>query len=97
MSIAEIYETMEYGPAPESASAAHAWLEARDRQFGLYIDGLWTAIDDDRLFDSVNPANASPLARITQATADDVDRAVAAARRAFDGWSKTPGHTRASA
>ncbi len=95
MSIAEIYETIEYGPAPESAGPAQAWLDAHERRFGLYVDGQWTAIDEGRLFDSVNPATATPLARITQATAAEVDQAVAAARRAFGTWSKTPGHVRA--
>ena len=32
MTIAEIFETMEYGPAPESADPAQAWLDARNRE-----------------------------------------------------------------
>jgi aldehyde dehydrogenase (NAD+) len=95
MQIADILATMEYGPAPESAAPANAWLDAHGRRFGMYIDGNWTAVDDSRLFDSVNPANRQPLARVTQAGAEDVDRAVAAARRAFAGWSQLSGHARA--
>ena len=95
MQIAEIFETMEYGPAPESASPARAWIEAHEAQFGLYIAGHWTEIDETRLFDSVNPANGKPLARLTQATQAEVDAAVAAARAAFESWSETPGHVRA--
>ncbi len=95
MQIAEIFETMEYGPAPESASPARAWIEAHGAQFGLYIAGHWTEIDEARLFESVNPANGKPLARVTQATEAEVDAAVAAARDAFESWSQTPGHVRA--
>lgn len=95
MSIAEIYHTMSYGPAPESASPAQAWLDAHERRFGLFVDGRWTTPDDDRLFETVNPANGKPIARVTQATQPEVDAAVVAARAAFGGWSKTPGHVRA--
>ncbi|HNP71349.1 MAG TPA: aldehyde dehydrogenase family protein [Kouleothrix sp.] len=93
--VAEILETMAYGPAPESAAPANAWLDAHGRSFGMYIDGAWTPPAEDRLFDSVNPANGRAFARITQANAEDVERAVAAARRAFEGWSQLPGHARA--
>ncbi len=95
MSIAEIFETMEYGPAPESAGPAQAWLDAHDRRFGIFIDGRWTEPDEEHLFESANPANGRPLARITQATAAEVDGAVTAARSAFALWSQTPGHVRA--
>src|SRR5688500_15772521 len=93
--IVDIFETMEYGPAPESATPANAWLDAHDRRFGLFIDGAWTAPDDDRLFDTVNPANGKPIARVTQATQAELDAAVGAARRAFESWSRAPGHVRA--
>ena len=95
MSIAEIYHTMSYGPAPESATPAQAWLDAHDRRFGLFVGGTWTEPAGDRLFDDVNPASGTSIARITQATQAEVDAAVAAARAAFDTWSKTPGHVRA--
>jgi aldehyde dehydrogenase (NAD+) len=95
MRVAEILETMEYGPAPESAGPAHAWLDAHERRFGMFVDGLWTPPADDRLFDSVNPANGKPFARVTQAAQGDIDNAVAAARRAFASWSQAPGHVRA--
>ena len=66
--VAEIFETMEYGPAPESAKPAQEWLDAHDRQFGMFIDGAWTELDESRLFESVNPATGKPFARVTQAT-----------------------------
>jgi aldehyde dehydrogenase (NAD+) len=95
MSVAEILKTMEYGPAPESAGPADEWLDAHERRFGMFIGGAWTEPAEDRLFDSVNPANGKPLARLTQANDAEVDAAVAAARRAFAGWSQLPGHARA--
>ena len=40
--VAEIFETMEYGPAPESDKEALAWLGKHERVFGHYIGGAWT-------------------------------------------------------
>jgi aldehyde dehydrogenase (NAD+) len=100
--VAEILDTMEYGPAPESAAPVQAWLDAHERCFGLFIDGAWSAPpapsangEGAHRFATVNPANGQTIAEITQASQDDVDRAVAAARRAFATWSQTPGHLRA--
>ena len=39
MNVSEIFETMEYGPAPEDASEALAWLKGHDKSFGQFIDG----------------------------------------------------------
>src|SRR3712207_4585601 len=95
MSVAEIFETMEYGPAPESAGPAQGWLEAHGRRFGLFVGGEWTGPEEERLFETVNPGNGRALARVTQATQAEVDAAVEAARSAFETWSRTPGHVRA--
>jgi aldehyde dehydrogenase (NAD+) len=76
--IKEILNTMEYGPAPESTKEAQAWLEQRGRQFGLFINNEWSEAGE--LFASINPADGAKLADLTQGTAADVDRAVAAAR-----------------
>lgn len=91
--IKEILQTMDYGPAPESTKEAHAWLDQHGRRFGLFIDNAWTEAADT--FASNNPADGSELAQVTQATADDVERAVAAARRAQPGWVALGGHGRA--
>ena len=95
MSIAEIFETMDYGPAPEAAATIEAWLIERDRRFGHFIGGAWRDPADGRWFDSINPANKSVLAEIAQGDAADVDAAVAAARAAQPGWAKLGGHGRA--
>jgi aldehyde dehydrogenase (NAD+) len=91
--INEILNTMEYGPAPESTKEAQAWLEQRGRSFGLFIDNAWSAPGE--LFASANPADGTKLADLTQATGADVERAVAAARRAQPGWQALGGHGRA--
>jgi aldehyde dehydrogenase (NAD+) len=95
MGVSEILRTMAYGPAPEAAGPALAWLEAHGRRFGLFIDGRWVAAADGATFDTLNPATGKRLATVAQAGAVDVDAAVAAARRALEGWRATPGHARA--
>jgi aldehyde dehydrogenase (NAD+) len=93
MSVASVFETMEYGPAPEAAAPAQAWLDAHERHFGHFIAGAW--VPGSGHFDSLNPANGKSLARVAQATKEEVDRAVGAAREALPAWSATPGHVRA--
>ena len=92
-SVPEIFQSMSYGPAPESAAPAQAWLEQHGRSFGLFIGGQWTQPGAET-FETHNPANGKPLARLTQASAADVDRAVQAARAAQTGWWELGGHGR---
>ena len=91
--IKEILQTMDYGPAPESTKEAQAWLDQHGRRFGLFIDNEWTEAVDT--FASTNPADGVELAQVTQATNDDVERAVLAARRAQPGWVAMGGAGRA--
>ncbi len=93
MTVAEIFETMEYGPAPEAAGPALAWLDRHERKFGHFVDGAFVAGSGH--FDSVNPANGRSLAHIAQATPAEIDAAVAAARTALPAWRALPGHDRA--
>lgn len=93
--VADIFETMEYGPAPESPERVQAWLDSHDRSFTHFIDGGWTPSTGDERFDSINPANGDVIASVAQGTDADVDRAVSAARKAFGSWSKLDGHARA--
>ncbi len=93
MNVADIFETMDYGPAPESAAEALAWLVDQGSAFGHFIDGAFTQPRPD--FESRNPANGEVLATLTQATGDEVTAAVAAARRAQPGWEKLGGPGRA--
>ena len=95
MKVAEIFESLEYGPAPESASIALEWLEQHERRFQHFINGEWVKPNADEFFETVNPANARPLARIAQGSAKDVDAAVAAASEALEKWQELGGHGRA--
>ena len=86
MTIKEIFETMDYGPAPESAKEALDWIQSRGGIAGHYIGGEWGPLRDD--FGSLNPANGTKLAGVTQGTADEVAEAVKAARKAQAAWAK---------
>ena len=77
-----------YAPAPESVV-----VKPRAR-YELFIGGKFVAPKRGKVFPSINPANEKQLAEIAQAEAADVDAAVAAARRAFKGWSRLPGRER---
>jgi aldehyde dehydrogenase (NAD+) len=78
----------EYAPAPESRSIVEI-----APSYGLFIDGEFTAGKD--VFKTVNPASEEVLAEVAMAGPEDVDRGVAAARRAFASWSALPGAERA--
>ncbi|WP_299501024.1 aldehyde dehydrogenase family protein [uncultured Roseobacter sp.] len=93
MTVSEIFETMDYGVAPESAAEALAWLVDQGDRFGHFIDGAFT--DPGAGFDSRNPANGEVLATLTQATQADVDAAVRAARKAQGKWEGLGGPGRA--
>src|SRR5437667_1109543 len=94
MSVMEIFETMEYGPAPEDAAPGLAWIKEHS-PFGLFINNQWVKPASGQCIDSINPATGKPLAKVAAANGADVDVAVAAARTAYETWGKTPGHVRA--
>ena len=93
-SVAQILKTMEYGPAPESDSAAQGWLDKHGRSFGLFVNGEWVK-GGGKPFDSISPSSGKKLATLAEATAADVDAAVKAARAAQAGWAKKGGAGRA--
>ncbi|MDQ2089517.1 aldehyde dehydrogenase family protein [Marimonas arenosa] len=93
MSVKDIFDSMDYGPAPEDAAEAFAWLVDQGDRFGHFIDGAFTAPGDGFL--SKNPATGETLATLTQATQDDVDAAVQAARQAQPKWTRLGGYKRA--
>jgi aldehyde dehydrogenase (NAD+) len=57
------------------------------RQF--YIDGKWVSPTEPHDFDVINPATEEPIATISLGSAGDVDKAVAAAKRAFESYSES--------
>lgn len=80
----------EYAPAPESKD--HVRIEPR---YQLFIGGKFTEPLSGKYFDTVNPANESKIAEVADANEKDVDRAVNAARNAYEKtWSKLPAKER---
>jgi aldehyde dehydrogenase (NAD+) len=81
----------DYAPAPESADVVSI-----APRYGLFISGEFVPPAAGEYFATLNPATEQPLAEVAQAGEPDVDRAVAAARAAYEGpWGATPGRDRA--
>jgi aldehyde dehydrogenase (NAD+) len=81
----------EYAPAPESRDVV-----ALRESYGLFIDGDFVPGKGDGVFKTISPATEEVLAEVTEASPADVDRAVSAARRAYEKtWSVMPGRERA--
>ena len=64
------------------------------REFGLYINGKERE-GGAGFEETLNPYTEKPWAKIAQASAEDVQEAIEAARQAFESWSQTPGVQRA--
>lgn len=80
----------EYAPAPESRSVVDI-----APSYGLFIDGEFTEAADGKVFKTVSPSTEEVLSEVAEAGEADVDRAVKAARKAFEKWSALPGSERA--
>ncbi|MDA1080624.1 MAG: aldehyde dehydrogenase family protein [Gemmatimonadetes bacterium] len=93
--IPDIFETMEYGPAPESDKPAREWLSRHKASFGHAIDGAFTKPKSRQQFDVIDPASGATLARVAQGSEADVDAAVRAAHKALAGWQALGSHGRA--
>jgi aldehyde dehydrogenase (NAD+) len=80
----------EYAPAPESRAIVDL-----QPSYGLFIDGQFADPADGGSFKTISPATEEVLAEVGEAGAADVDRAVRAARRAYDRvWSRMSGADR---
>ncbi|MDP1876491.1 MAG: aldehyde dehydrogenase family protein, partial [Actinomycetota bacterium] len=83
--------SFEYAPAPESRAVVDI-----ASSYGLFIDGQFTEPVDGSTFKTVNPATEEVLSEVSEAGAHDIDRAVLAARRAYDEvWGPMSGRERA--
>src|SRR5262245_42778264 len=70
-------------------SSAQAVENTQQRRYQLFIDGQFVDAESGKTFQTPNPATGETLAEVAEADKADIDKAVAAARRAFDGkWSK---------
>lgn len=92
MSLTDILESMEYGPAPESPQFVSEWLEKHQRSFGQFIGGEW--VPSAESFDVFNPGNGSVLCQVGQASDAEIDQAVQAARSALPAWQALSGEER---
>ncbi|MEH6375052.1 aldehyde dehydrogenase family protein [Streptomyces sp. KLMMK] len=80
----------EYAPAPESRAVVDI-----APSYGLFIDGEFTEASGGKVFKTISPSTEEVLSEVAQGSAEDVDRAVKAARKAFEKWSALPGAERA--
>jgi len=80
----------EYAPAPESRAIVNI-----KPSYGLFIGGEFVESEGGSAFKTISPATEEVLAEVTEASEADVDRAVRAARRAYDGaWGRLSGAER---
>ncbi|MDQ3049344.1 MAG: aldehyde dehydrogenase family protein [Bacteroidota bacterium] len=80
----------QYDPSPEGTD--HVRIEP---QYELFINGKFTPPVKGKYFETINPARETSISRIAEAGQEDVDKAVSAARVAYDKtWSKMPGAER---
>jgi aldehyde dehydrogenase (NAD+) len=79
----------EYDPAPETVKVAIG------SRYGHFIGGRFVEPAQGKHFKTINPATEEPLAEVAEGSADDVDKAVAAARGALPTWAAMPGIERA--
>ena len=75
-----------YDPAPQSIE--HVTIKD---SYELFINGKFTSSKDGSYRDNINPATEKTLTKVAEAGSEDVERAVEAARQAYEGpWSKMP-------
>ncbi len=70
-------------------SSAQPAASDQPRKYQLFIDGQWVDAESGKTFTTPNPATGQTLAEVAEADKADIDKAVSAARRAYEGkWSK---------
>lgn len=86
-------KTIDWALAPAPESKEHITIKP---QYELFIGGKWVKPKSGKYFDTINPATEQKLARIAEANEADVDAAVKAARKAYEGpWGRMPANERA--
>jgi aldehyde dehydrogenase (NAD+) len=94
-SIVEKFHTMEYGAAPEDPKEANQWLERHHRRFEEFIGGAWVRPASGEYQSTTDPSTGETIAEVAKGNREDVDAAVAAARKAYPAWQALSGHQRA--
>jgi aldehyde dehydrogenase (NAD+) len=95
MSIVEKFYSMEYGVAPEDPKEAVQWLDRHHRRFNEFIGGAWVAPASGEYMTTSDPSTGETIAEVAKGNTDDVEAAVAAARKALPAWQALSGHQRA--
>ena len=95
MSVADYFDSLDYGPAPEADGNARAWLAGHNATFGHFIGGGFVDPANGGHFAAHEPATGRKLAEIAEGSAEDIDAAVQAAARAQGGWEAIGGKARA--
>jgi len=80
----------------ESRKAAATESGGVRRITDIYVDGKWSASSSTESVEVTNPTTAKVIATVPAGTPEDVDRAAAAAKKAFESWSQSDVATRAS-
>lgn len=99
--VAEIFESMEYGPAPEDDSALYEWLDSHNREFGNFINGEWVfpegggpegAERGTSIGTSTFPATGEVATSIRNGDNAMTDLAIASAKAAQKEWAALSNH-----
>ena len=91
--VRDAFQTLDYGPAPESENLAGEWLHGGKRVFGHYIGGRWTD-GEGAVHQTRCPGDGRLLASFRYGTSEDIDQAVTAAAAALPEWQAMGGHAR---
>ncbi len=94
-SVRALFDSMEYGPAPESDTAVREWLARHGARFGHFVNGTFVPPHDGAHFDVHDPGTGRVIAQVAQGSATDVNAAVDAARAAQPAWAALSAHARA--
>ena len=92
--VTDIFESMEYGPAPESDKDVMAWLKSYGKKFTPFINGKFLSAEGRDYTEVTAPGDGRFLAEIAQSTQEDVDNAIKAAHEAQKGWAALSGFER---
>ncbi len=95
MSIVEKFYSMEYGVAPEDPKEALQWLDRHHCRFNEFIGGGWVAPASGEYMTTSDPSTGETIAEVAKGNIDDMNAAVAAARKALPVWQALSGHERA--
>jgi aldehyde dehydrogenase (NAD+) len=95
MEIKELFDSMEYGPAPENHQFAQEWLDKWNSKLKLYINGEWREAKSGEYVNAMNPATGTVLTQVSKAGKEDLEDAVKSAIMAQKKWFNIGGHSRA--